>query len=78
MVGYKLFLKVLEVVLSAAFLFLCAKAFCSHFYKDLKTALRNRKQQIGFTEAAPSIVLPCQRPSQRKFAIPISDKTGLS
>ena len=56
MVGYKLFLKVLEVVLSAAFLFLCAKAFCSHFYKDLKTALRNRKQQIGFTEAAPSIV----------------------
>jgi hypothetical protein len=48
MTGQRLVFKVVGILLSAAFLVLCAVAFCSHFHNDLKRLLRNRRQQIAF------------------------------
>ena len=33
---YRIPFKALSILASFVFLFLCAKAFCSHFYNDLK------------------------------------------
>jgi hypothetical protein len=52
----KIAFKVLEIILSTAFLVLCTKAFCSHFYRDLKRPLQNRRQQVAFIRTSPSLV----------------------
>jgi hypothetical protein len=43
MARYRIVFKALEIVVSAAFLVLCAKAFYSHFYNDLTRLLRDRR-----------------------------------
>jgi hypothetical protein len=40
---YRMLFKVLEIGASAVFLFLCAKAFCSHFDNDLKRLVQKRR-----------------------------------
>jgi hypothetical protein len=40
---YRLLFKALEIGASAVLLFLCAKAFCSHFYNDLNRLVRKRR-----------------------------------
>ena len=40
---YRMLFKVLEIGASAVFLFLCAKAFCSQFYNDLKRLVQKRR-----------------------------------
>jgi hypothetical protein len=40
---YRILFKALEIGASAVFLFLCAKAFCSHFYNDLKRLVQKRR-----------------------------------
>jgi hypothetical protein len=52
----KIAFKVLEIILSTAFLLLCTKAFYSHFYRDLKRLLQNRRQQVAFIRTSPSLV----------------------
>ena len=42
---YRMLFKVLEISASAVFLFLCAKAFCSHFYNDLKRLVQKRRSK---------------------------------
>ena len=53
MTGQRLVFKVVGIVVSAAFFVLCAKAFCSHFYNDLKRLLRNRRRQIAISQTTP-------------------------
>ena len=50
---YSILFKALEIGASAVFLFLCAKAFCSHFYNDLKRLVRNRRAK----KLRPSTIL---------------------
>jgi hypothetical protein len=40
--GYRILFKALEIGASAVFLFLCAKALCSHSYNDLKRLVEKR------------------------------------
>jgi hypothetical protein len=40
---YRMLFKALEIGGSAVFLFLCVKAFCSHFYNDLKRLVQKRR-----------------------------------
>jgi hypothetical protein len=40
---YRMLFKALEIGASVVFLFLCAKAFYSHFYNDLKRLVRKRR-----------------------------------
>jgi hypothetical protein len=40
--GYRILFKALEIGASAVFLLLCAKAFCSHSYNDLKRLVQKR------------------------------------
>jgi hypothetical protein len=54
MAGNRLTLRAVEVVMSTAFLVLCVKALCSHFYRDLKRAARIKRQPIAFIQ--PSLV----------------------
>jgi hypothetical protein len=42
--SHRLVFKVLEIILSTAFLVLCTKAFCSHFYRDLRKLFHKRRQ----------------------------------
>jgi hypothetical protein len=45
MVRYRLLFKAVEIGASTVFLFLCAKAFCSHFYNDLRRLAQKRTQK---------------------------------
>jgi hypothetical protein len=47
MARYRLALKALETVVSVAFFVLCAKAFCSHFYNDMRRRTRSRRTKIA-------------------------------
>ena len=64
MIGQRLVFNVVGVVVNAAFLVLCTKAFCSHFYNDLKRLLRHRRQQIefGYTPSLVSAVKARAKP----------------
>ena len=42
---YRMLFKALEIGASTVFLFLCAKAFCSYFYSDLRRLPRRRTQK---------------------------------
>jgi hypothetical protein len=50
---YRMLFKALEIGASAVFLFLCAKAFCAHFYNDLKRLVRKRRAK----KLRPSTIL---------------------
>jgi hypothetical protein len=65
MTGQRLVFKVAGIVVSAAFLIRCAKAFCSHFYDDLKRQLRNKRQQIALSQT------PSQAPAAKVTARPV-------
>jgi hypothetical protein len=56
MAGNRLILRAVGAVISAAFLVLCLKALCSHFYRNLKRAARIKRQPIAFIHTAPSLV----------------------
>jgi hypothetical protein len=47
MARYRLALKALEIVVSVAFFVLCAEAFCSHFYNDMRRRTRSRRTKIA-------------------------------
>jgi hypothetical protein len=55
--GYRIVLKVLEIVLSTVFLLLCVKAICSHFHNHLRLVLRYGRQQIAPMPKSPSPVI---------------------
>ena len=42
---YRILFKALEIGASTVFLFLCARAFCSHFYGDLRRLPRGRTRK---------------------------------
>jgi hypothetical protein len=70
MAHYRIIFKALEVVVSTAFLVLCAKAFCSHFYNDLRQLLRDRRQKMTFVRNSPLLVPAVEvtaRSSRRPF-----------
>jgi hypothetical protein len=50
---YRMLFKAIEIGASTVFLFLCAKAFCSHFYSDLRRLPRRRTQK----KLRPSTIL---------------------
>jgi hypothetical protein len=50
---YRILFKVLEIGASAIFAFLCAKAFYSHFYADLKRFTQKRRAK----KLRPSTIL---------------------
>ena len=57
---YRMLFKALEIGGSAIFLFLCVKAFCSHFYNDLN--LRHMRRdvdgaQIGYPLSCGGVLI---------------------
>jgi hypothetical protein len=53
MARYRIAFKALEIVVSTAFLILCAKAFLTHFYNDLRRLSHRRTQK----KLRPSTIL---------------------
>jgi hypothetical protein len=53
MARYRIVFKALEIVVSTAFLILCAKAFLTHFYDNLRRLPQRRTQK----KLRPSAIL---------------------